>query len=73
MCSSDLLSWGFTDVSIQDTTMAVSYYRWLGFPRFLEITGQDRREWDMPGFDEMARERHSLNAVERVTRAVKIR
>lgn len=67
------LSWGFTDVSIQDTTMAVSYYRWLGFPRFLEITGQDRREWDMPGFDEMARERHSLNAVERVTRAVKIR
>ena len=45
------LSWGFTDVEITGTVMTVTYHRWLSLPRFLEITGQERKSWDMVNFD----------------------
>jgi hypothetical protein len=45
------LSWGFTDVELQGDTMTVTYRRWLSFPRFLEITGQNRKTWDLVKFD----------------------
>ena len=45
------LSWGFTDVGITGTVMTVTYHRWLSRPRFLEITGQKRKSWDMVKFD----------------------
>lgn len=45
------LSWGFTDVALRGDTMTVTYRRWLSLPRFLEITGQDRKTWDLVKFD----------------------
>ncbi len=45
------LSWGFTEVELGGGVMTVTYRRWLSFPRFLEITGQDRRSWDMVRLD----------------------
>lgn len=66
------LSWGFTDVELRDRAMTVSYYRWLSFERFLEITGQDRQSWDMVDFDETARKRNNLSTVEPVMKAEKI-
>lgn len=65
------LSWGFTDVELREDAMTVSYYRWLGFERFLEVTGQDRRSWDMVEFDATARARYDLTSVEPVITAEK--
>jgi hypothetical protein len=45
------LSWGFTDVEVAGEVMTVTYHRWLSLPRFLEITGQDRKSWDLVKFD----------------------
>ena len=45
------LSWGFTDVMIAGNVMTVTYRRWLSLPRFLELTGQERKAWEMVKFD----------------------
>ncbi len=45
------LSWGFSDISILDDTMTVTYCRWLDFDRYLAITGQERHAWDMVHLD----------------------
>ncbi|OHD63266.1 MAG: hypothetical protein A2176_11830 [Spirochaetes bacterium RBG_13_51_14] len=67
------LSWGFTDVEIRDDTLTVSYYRWLDFPRFLEITGQEKRSWDMVYFDRDACQKNNLSQVVLVKRIQKKR
>ena len=44
------LSWGFMDLSITGDTLNISYYRWLDFQRFLDITGQTHNDWSMQEF-----------------------
>lgn len=60
------LSWGFTGVEVRDNALSVSYYRWLDFEKFMGITGQDRRRWDMVymNYDEL--ERNNLLRATRV-------
>ncbi|MBN2158156.1 MAG: metallophosphoesterase [Spirochaetes bacterium] len=55
------LSWGFTDVDIRGDTMTVTYCRWLDFNRFLSITGQDARSWDMVYLDEETIKKYGLD------------
>jgi len=46
------LSWGFLDIYITKDSLDVSYYRWLNFDRFLEITEQAPESWSMLPIDE---------------------
>lgn len=46
------LSWGFLDIKISDDAIDLSYQRWLGMDRFLEITGQELYSWNMVPPDE---------------------
>jgi hypothetical protein len=65
------LSWGFTDVDIRDNAMKVTYCRWLGFDRFLQITGQDSRSWGMLHLDEAMLTKNGLFQAEQVKKIVK--
>jgi 3',5'-cyclic AMP phosphodiesterase CpdA len=65
------LSWGFTDVEIRNNAMTVSYYRWLDFERFLTVTGQEKKTWDMVYIDEDAWKKNDLSRVTLVKKIVK--
>ncbi|MBN1531134.1 MAG: metallophosphoesterase family protein [Spirochaetes bacterium] len=54
------LSWGFLDVQICGDTMTVTYLRWLGYDRFLEITGQESGRWKMLPIPEEVERREQL-------------
>jgi hypothetical protein len=41
------LSWGFTDIEINNDALTVSYYRWMDFQKFLDITDQKFDKWEM--------------------------
>lgn len=58
------LSWGFTDVELRGDVMTVTYRRWLSLPRFLEITGQNEKDWDMVPLDDRAMSGRGAGSVE---------
>lgn len=65
------LSWGFTDVMIQDDTLTVTYCRWLDLPAFLDMTGQNRYAWEMIYLDERTWAENNLSdsvAVKTITK-----
>jgi hypothetical protein len=67
------LSWGFVDLVFQDNEMIIAYHRWLSFPRFLEITGQDAASWKIVPLKDSRRKKHGLDRSEAVLRYTKKR
>lgn len=67
------LSWGFTDVEVRGDTMTVTYCRWLDFDRFLSVTGQEARSWDMVYLDEDDIKRSGLDRAVAVKTIMKSR
>ncbi|MHA1891908.1 MAG: metallophosphoesterase family protein, partial [Promethearchaeota archaeon] len=71
------ISWGFVDVQVKGNVLNVSYYRWLDFQRFLNITGQPANssygEYSIPGFTQEQWIANHLDQVQLVHSLVKTR
>lgn len=52
------LSWGFTDITIDNDEMTVDYYRYLDLEDFLQITGQDITSWKIVNVSGKKKARH---------------
>ena len=61
------LSWGFVEVEAFTERLAVTFYRWLSYPDFLEITAQSHGEWRMKPLDD------ATKRARRLYRAVPVR
>ena len=60
------LSWGFCDVEVKGEHLTVTYYRWLELPRYLKLTGQSIRAWQMHPFSHEFMDENNLWSVEPV-------
>jgi hypothetical protein len=60
-------------VEVRNDTLSVSYYRWLDFERFLAITGQESKRWEMTALDEDVRRKNGLSQVTLVKKIIKKR
>ena len=67
------LSWGFVDLEISADELAVTYYRWLSFPDFLEATGQSAEKWDIVPLPSSAIKKYGLDRAMPVKRFTKRR
>ena len=72
------VAWGFVDVQISDNMLNVSYYRWLDFPKYMQITGQtinvnDYMDYEMKALSSSDWTTYNLSNVELVESIVKYR